>query len=101
MSSNNAVAGSNPNDSFTLTNLCGKVIFDGSNFNEWIRNIRMITRYEDKEYVLDRELKVVNEATNTPEELLEFIAHEKDATKVSCIMMATMTPELQKSYEDF
>ena len=100
MSSNNA-AGSNPTGSFSLMNLCGKVIFDGSNFNEWIRNIRMITRYEDKEYVLDRELKVVNEATATPEELAEFIAHEKDATKVSCIMMATMTPELQKSYEDF
>jgi len=100
MSSNNA-AGSNPTGSFSLMNLCGKVIFDGSNFNEWIRNIRMITRYEDKEYVLDRELKVVNETTATPEELAEFIAHEKDATKVSCIMMATMTPELQKSYEDF
>ena len=100
MSSNNA-AGSNPTGSFSLMNLCGKVIFDGSNFNEWIRNIRMITRYEDKEYVLDRELKVVNEATATPEEFAEFIAHEKDATKVSCIMMATMTPELQKSYEDF
>ena len=66
MSSNNAASGSNPNGSFTLMNLCGKVIFDGSNFNEWIRNIRMITRYEDKEYVLDKELKEIDETTATP-----------------------------------
>lgn len=101
MSSNNAASGSNPNGSFTIMNLCGKVTFDGSNFNEWIRNIRMITRYEDKEYVLDKELKEIDETTATPQEIAEFRAHERDATKVACIMMATMTAELQKSYEDF
>ena len=66
MSSNNAASGSNPNGSFTFMNLCGKVTFDGSNFNEWIRNIRMITHYEDKEYVLDKELKQIDETTETP-----------------------------------
>ena len=89
MSANNAASGSNPSGSFSLMNLCGKVTFDGSNFNEWIRNIRMITRYEDKEYVLNKELKENDEATATPEEFVELIAHEKDATKVSCIMLAT------------
>ena len=61
----------------------------------------MITHYENKEYVLDKELKVINESTATPEEVTEYIPHERDATKVSCIMLATMTLELQKSYEDF
>ena len=101
MSSNNVASGSNPNGSFTLMNLCGKVTFDGSNFNEWIRNIRMITRYEDKEYVLDKELKEIDETTTTPQKIADFQAHERDATKVACIMLATMTGELQKSYEDF
>ncbi|CAH1435239.1 unnamed protein product [Lactuca virosa] len=82
-------------------NLCGRVIFDGSNFMDWIRNIRMVTRYEDKEYVLDKELKELDESTATPEEVAEYQAHERDATKVACIMMATMTAELQKSYEDY
>ena len=54
MSSNNATLGSNPTGSFSLMNLCGRVIFDGSNFMDWIRNIRMVTRYEDKEYVSTR-----------------------------------------------
>ena len=99
--SSNAASGSNPYGSFSLMNLCGRVIFDGSNFNDWIRNIRMVTRYEDKEYVLDKELKEIDEATATPEEVAEYRIHEKDTTKVSCIMLATMTTELQKSYEDY
>ncbi|CAH1423792.1 unnamed protein product [Lactuca virosa] len=101
MSSNNKASGSNPIGSFSLMNLCGRVIFDGSNFMDWIRNIRMVTRYEDKEYVLDKELKELDESTATPEEVAEYQAHERDATKVACIMMATMTAELQKSYEDY
>ena len=60
----------------------------------------MVTRYEDKEYVLDEELKEL-EPTATLEEIAEYQAHERDATKVACIMLATMTAELQKSYEDY
>ena len=100
MSSNNNASGSNPTSSFSLMNLFGRVIFDGSNFTDWIRNIRMVTRYENKEYVLDKELKVP-ELTATPEELADYEVHKSDATKVACIMMATMTAELQKSYEDY
>lgn len=61
----------------------------------------MVTRYEDKEYVLDKELKEVNINTTTPEEIASYEAHKRDETKVHYIMLATMTPELQKSYEDF
>ena len=82
-------------------NLCGRVIFDGLNFNDWIRNIHMDILYEDKEYVLDKELKEIDESTATPEQIVEYKAHEMDTTKVSCIMIATMTAELQKSHEDF
>ena len=60
----------------------------------------MVTRYVNKEYVLDKELKV-SEPTATPEELAEYEVHERDATKVACIMLSTMTAELQKSKEDY
>ena len=100
MSTSNA-SGSNSSGSFTLMNFCGRVIFDGSNFNDWIRNTHMTLRYEDKEYVPEKELKEINEETTTPEQLAEYRAHEKDAKKVSCIMIANMTPKLQRSYEDF
>ena len=56
-----------PSGSFSLMNLCGRVIFDGSNFNDWIRNIIMAIRYEDKEYVLDKELTKIDVTIATPE----------------------------------
>ena len=87
-------------NSFTLMSLCQKVTFDGTNFSEWIRYIRTIARYEDKEYVLDEKLKKVNPEIATPEEMAVFETHERDATKVHCIMIATMNQEFQKSYED-
>nr|KAJ0208306.1 hypothetical protein LSAT_V11C500292640 [Lactuca sativa] len=97
---NNNASGLNSSGSFSLMNLCVRVIFDGSNFNGWIRNIRMVTRYKEKEYVLDEKLKEINLNTASVEEIAAFEAHEPDATKVHCIMLATMTTELQKSYED-
>ena len=82
-------------------NLCGRVIFDGSNFNDWIENIIMVIRYEEKEYVLDKELKEIDVTTASPEQIVEHTNHERDATKVSCLMIATMTAELHKSYQDY
>ena len=61
----------------------------------------MVTRYEEKEYFLDKEFKEIDEFDATPHEIVDFRAHEKDATKVACIMLATMSVELQKSYKDF
>ena len=61
----------------------------------------MVTRYEDKEYALNKELKEIDESTTTPQEIADFRTHERDATKVACIMMTTMTAELQKSYKDY
>ena len=61
----------------------------------------MVTRYADKEYVIDKELNEIDESSATPEEIAEYRTHDKDDTKVSCIMLATMIDELQKSYEDY
>ena len=82
-------------------NICAMITFDGSNFNDWIRNIRMALRYEEKEYVLDKQLNEIDEAKSTPEHIVEYKAHKKDKTKVSCIMVATMIPELHRFYEDY
>ena len=71
-SNNNNASGSNSSGSFSLMNLYGRVIFDGSNFNDWIHNIRMVTHYEDKEYVLDEKLKEINVNTASTEEITAF-----------------------------
>ncbi|CAH1441953.1 unnamed protein product [Lactuca virosa] len=42
---------------FSLLNICSKVVMDGSNYNDWMRNSKMALRFENKEYVLEKELK--------------------------------------------
>ena len=54
----------------------------------------MDLRYVDKEYILYKEIKEIDEQTSTPEQIEEYRVHERDTTKVSCIMIATMTAEL-------
>ena len=54
----------------------------------------MATHYEDKEFVLDTELKENDVTTATPGQIAEHTTYERDATKVSCLMIDTMTAEL-------
>ncbi|KAI3767607.1 hypothetical protein L2E82_17860 [Cichorium intybus] len=61
----------------------------------------MALRYENKEYVLETELVDIDSETATPEEIASYQKHSDDATKVACIMIATMNPELQRIYEDY
>ena len=57
--------------------------------------------YENKDYVLTNLIPKIDEATDTPEEIVEHKQHTDDVTKVACIMIATMAPDLQKSYKDY
>ena len=97
----NTYASSFSSYNFSLLNICAKVVMDGSNYNDWMRNIKMALRFEDKEYVLEKELKELDESKATPEEYAAYKKHYDDATKVACIMVATMSPELQRYYEDY
>ncbi|KAI3701066.1 hypothetical protein L2E82_45709 [Cichorium intybus] len=58
----------------------------------------MTLRFEHKEYVLETELVDIDPDTATPEELASYTKHSDDATKVDCIMIATMNPELMQGY---
>ncbi|KAL7600497.1 hypothetical protein Lser_V15G27033 [Lactuca serriola] len=97
----NTSASSSSSHNFSLLNICSKVVMDGSNYNDWMCNIKMVLRFEDKEYVLEKELKELDESKATPEEYAAYKKHYDDATKVACIMVATMSPELQRYYEDY
>ncbi|KAI3680369.1 hypothetical protein L2E82_50354 [Cichorium intybus] len=101
MSSDQSVPHSNPGNVTSILSLCSKVTLDGTNYNDWIRNIKMTLRFEHKEYVLETELVEVDPDTATPEEIASYTKHSDHATKVACIMIATMNPELQRIYEDY
>ncbi|GJR13608.1 hypothetical protein Tco_0796260 [Tanacetum coccineum] len=56
-------------------------------------------RYKNKEYVLDEQIPTIND-DSTQEEIKAHEKHYDDANKVSCIMASSMSPKLQKSFEN-
>ena len=66
---------------------------------DWMRNIRITLRYDNREYVLDEQIAVIDEHS-TKEEIAANRKHIEDSNKVSCIMIAAMSPELQKTFEN-
>ncbi|GJU93276.1 putative RNA-directed DNA polymerase [Tanacetum coccineum] len=102
MSSENGVNPPAPNpshnSSFSLLSVLGRERLTGPNYMDWIRNLRFTLRYENKEYVLDEQIPTIND-NSTQEEIEAHQKHYDDANKVSCIMAASMSPELQKTFE--
>jgi hypothetical protein len=72
---------------------------NGTNFIDWYRNLRIVLIQEKTEYVLEQAYPddLPNNANAA-----ERRAYEKycnDSLDVSCLMLATMSPDLQKQYE--
>ncbi|GKD08990.1 hypothetical protein Tco_1188675 [Tanacetum coccineum] len=59
---------------------------------------RFTLRYENKEYALDEQIHTIND-NSTQDEIEAHQKHYDDANKVSCIMAASMSPRLQKTFE--
>jgi hypothetical protein len=79
--------------------LLEKKKINGANFMDWYRNLRIILRQEKTEYVLSEsypeDLPASSSAT-------DHRAREKsydDVLNVICLMLSTMSPDLQKQYE--
>ncbi|GKB85443.1 retrotransposon protein, putative, ty1-copia subclass, partial [Tanacetum coccineum] len=87
------------NSNFTLLSVLGRERLTGPNYMDWMRNLRFNLRYENKEYVLDEQIPPIND-DSTQEEIEAHKKHYDDANKVSCIMASSMSPGLQKTFEN-
>jgi hypothetical protein len=85
---------------FSLRSILEKERLNGSNFLEWYRNLRIVLKQEKKEYVIEKEFprKPASDATNSAKS--GWSSHDNDNRDVSCLILATMTSELQKQYEN-
>jgi hypothetical protein len=79
--------------------LLEKEKLNGANFMNWYHNLRIVLRQEKTEYILTEPY---------PDDLpvgltaVDHRAHEKrcdDALNISCLMLATMSLDLQKQCE--
>ncbi|GJV09136.1 hypothetical protein Tco_1346792 [Tanacetum coccineum] len=87
------------NSNFSLLSVLGMERLTGPNYMDWMRNLRFILRYENKEYVLDEQIPTIDD-DSTQEEIEAHQKHYDDANEVSCIMASSMSPELQKPFEN-
>ena len=86
--------------SFNLRSILEKEKLNGTNFIDWYRNLRIVLKQEKKEYVLELPYPDELPENATAAQKREYEKHTNDALDVSCLMLATMSSELQKQYEN-
>ncbi|KAL0404195.1 UNVERIFIED_CONTAM: Retrovirus-related Pol polyprotein from transposon TNT 1-94 [Sesamum radiatum] len=67
--------------------------FNGTNYNDWLRNLRIVLDFENQGYVLDKPLSMALPEGSSLDKWLE------DNRKVRSIIFASMTNAIQKQYD--
>ncbi|KAL0449555.1 UNVERIFIED_CONTAM: hypothetical protein Slati_1511900 [Sesamum latifolium] len=73
--------------------------FNGTNYNDWLRNLRIVLDFKNQGYVLDKPLPMALPEWSSPKERLTFEKWHEDNRKVRNIILASMTNEIQKQYD--
>ncbi|KAJ8751580.1 hypothetical protein K2173_016826 [Erythroxylum novogranatense] len=85
--------------SVNLRSLVDSNKLTGPNFLDWLRNLRIVLRSEELGYILDVPLPDPPAADASDEDQKAYRKHLKDSDMATCIMLASMSPELQKQHE--
>ena len=91
---------STPVPGLSMRSILEKEKLNDTNFLDWHRNLRIVLKHEKKLYVLEGPLADEEPAGANRAEREAYQKHINDRSEVSCLMMATMIPELQKQFED-
>ncbi|KAL0451407.1 UNVERIFIED_CONTAM: hypothetical protein Slati_1118800 [Sesamum latifolium] len=73
--------------------------FNGTNYNDWLKNLRIVLDFEKQTYVLHKSLPVTLPEGSTTEECVTFERWQEDNRKVRSIVLASMTNDIQKEYD--
>ena len=85
--------------SLSLRSVLEKDKLNRTNFLDWYRNLRIVLKHERKAYVLDAPVPDEPKTNASGAVKSAYDKHVKDSINVSCLMLATMTPDLQKGLE--
>jgi hypothetical protein len=85
--------------SFTLRSIIEKDKLNGTNYTDWIYNLRIVLRAQKKEDILDTPLleKPANDATVAVKNAYKKACDNN--LEVSCLMLACIVPELLMQFE--
>jgi hypothetical protein len=85
--------------SFALRPILDRERLNGNNFIEWFRNLRIVLTHDKKMYVLETPFPDTP-AENASRAVKDaWSKHVDDSSSVSCLMLATMEPNLQYDLE--
>ncbi|KAL0402062.1 UNVERIFIED_CONTAM: hypothetical protein Slati_4236100 [Sesamum latifolium] len=73
--------------------------FNGINYNDWLRNLRIVLDFENQGYVFGQATPTALPEGSSPEERLTFDKWLEDNRKPRSIILASMTNEIQKQYD--
>ncbi|KAL0400224.1 UNVERIFIED_CONTAM: hypothetical protein Sradi_2365700 [Sesamum radiatum] len=73
--------------------------FNGTNYTDWLRNVKIVLDFENQGHVLDKPLPTALPERSSPEKRLTFEKWLEDNRKVRSIILASMTNEIQKQYD--
>ncbi|KAK4409424.1 hypothetical protein Sango_0015400 [Sesamum angolense] len=78
--------------------------FDGTNYSNWLRNLRIVLDFKNQTYVLDKSLpQTLPKGFLVGERLTfeKFTQWHEDNQKVPSIVLSSMSNEIQKQYERY
>ncbi|KAJ9562397.1 hypothetical protein OSB04_007557 [Centaurea solstitialis] len=82
-------------NNLSLRSILEKDKLTGSNFLDWERNLMIVLRHERKWYVLEEPLGEAPPANAPAAARNAHKKHSNDLLDVACLMLATMSPDLQ------
>ncbi|KAL0303284.1 UNVERIFIED_CONTAM: hypothetical protein Sradi_6196500 [Sesamum radiatum] len=68
--------------------------FNETNYNDWLRNLRIVLDFENQLTFLDKPLPVTLPEGSTPEERVTFERWQEDNRKVRSVILASMTNDI-------
>ncbi|GKC28086.1 hypothetical protein Tco_1035380 [Tanacetum coccineum] len=84
----------------SIRSILDKEKLNGRNFLDWYRNLRIVLRNEQKLHHLKEALPKAPPATATVVVRNAYTRRVAEQQEVACLMLVSMTPEIQKNLED-
>ncbi|KAL0345721.1 UNVERIFIED_CONTAM: hypothetical protein Sradi_4403400 [Sesamum radiatum] len=69
------------------------------NYNDWLKNLRIVLDFENQTYILDKPLPVTLSEGSTPEEHVTFERWQEDNREVRSVVLALLPNDIQKQYD--
>ena len=85
---------------FSLRSVLEKDKLNGTNFIDWSQNLRIFLRQEKKLEILDQPLPLEPARNAIATIRKAFEKKKNDSNDVTCLMLATISSELQKQIEN-